>query len=280
MEIQVMSFYGLEKIATEVAGLTAKGVCIQGTACSVLIEDTVSSNQLALYETAEGYFQRLSALNTQFQTALPITVMALPSSFTAVVGTKSPQNVLLKNLAGKSLTIKDIQVTLSSNLPARSTCNLMVTFSPPANATDGKTYAAVVAISYSGASSSIEQVTFPVSGTAKVASTPAPPPQPAPTAPPVSLTPQQKNDIFKNGNIHFDAMTQDQLSKAEKSIQIARAQKDFALGAGGGGAAPVPVPVPQRLGARRQAVRRREAQHPPRLRHRRQRPIACNGPMD
>jgi hypothetical protein len=266
MEVQVMDLYGLDQIAKDIAGRAADTVCKDSSNCPILIEDTVSSDQLALYRSAEAYFQRLSALNAQFQTALPITVLALPGSFPAATGSNNPQSISLKNLSGNTLAIKDMQINVIGNVDTaftaktdpsscsaiapRAICYLVVSFNPPATVQDGRSYSATIAVSYVGASSSFEQITFPVGGTAPKTTTPpqtAATTAPTLTVPPVSLTPEEKTKIIQNGKLNLESLKPEHLREMDESthklmqqdVQRGVVSYDF-FGPQGSGEAPPP----------------------------------------
>jgi hypothetical protein len=232
VEVQIMSFYGLDKIAADVAKVATR-VCTQGTDCPILLEDPVSANQLALYHSVYGYVQKLSLLHEDLQKSLPITVVALPQPMSAVAGQKDARQIQLKNLSAGLLVIKAQDVEVKGEFAnvfslkfdpqectiqqQGSTCNLTVTFSPPANA-DAMTFSATLEISYVGPGSNIERITFPVSGTASKA--PQSQSDLSQNVPTVSLSPDQTNDISKNQEIDLNNLTPDQISTLEKKLHL------------------------------------------------------------
>jgi len=69
IEIQVMAYHGLQKIATVIAGKAA-GHGLK----HLLIEDTSSATQVGLYQAVQGYWDHLYALHDGLQDTFALVV--------------------------------------------------------------------------------------------------------------------------------------------------------------------------------------------------------------
>jgi hypothetical protein len=104
IEIQIMAFKGLQRIAKEIAGITANDLteCKDtGKTCAVLIEDTTSANQIALYRAVQGYADNLKAIHDNLQKKFPWQITAPTLTFSITKGDdQSTLKLTLKNTSG------------------------------------------------------------------------------------------------------------------------------------------------------------------------------------
>ena len=136
VEIEIMAFHGLRKIATEIATLAEK----QGWK-RMLVEDPASANQIALYQAVNGYYNQLSTLHRSLQNSFPMVVT--PASVTFPAGV-TQGNITVTNKGDAPLTVGPINIlpgtsadanTFRANscaaIPPNGNCVISVTFNGP-----------------------------------------------------------------------------------------------------------------------------------------------------
>ncbi len=80
--------------------------------CQVLIQDSLVSNQLALYQTAEGYYEHLRELHGQLQRTFTLQPDVTILNFSATSGlTVDTQAVNLTNRGTESVTVQNVSTT-------------------------------------------------------------------------------------------------------------------------------------------------------------------------
>ena len=84
IEIQIMAYQGLRKIAGSIANTAVKYLC--SGACSkgsihLLMEDTASGMQIALYQALTGYYDHLKRLHDELQDTFALAVAPLSLTF-------------------------------------------------------------------------------------------------------------------------------------------------------------------------------------------------------
>jgi len=156
IEIQMMTYQGLQSIAADIAAISAKSLCGTG-GCdgsrAILIEDPTSAIQIAMYQAAEGYFNQLSlmhnGLNVHF--SLRVTPQSLKFPIAA------EQDLKLVNTGPVSLTHVRISKqgdssnafsvgTSCPDIAPNGSCTLKVKYTQPAAAPPGNTYSAQLII--------------------------------------------------------------------------------------------------------------------------------------
>jgi len=162
IEIQIMTFDGMRKIATDIAGLTLKNphvckeavndlgsplVTIEGkhvfTCAPVLIEDTTSAMQINLYQASQGYSDHLNGLYADLEKSLALLVTPQSLSFSVQSGGKFPPlAVTITNTGKDPLSVNGLTIAGSNKfgidrsdcpLPLKraDSCVINVTFHPP-----------------------------------------------------------------------------------------------------------------------------------------------------
>ena len=149
-----MAFTGLRVIAKDVAGITKANVC--ATVCAVLVEDSTSANQIALFQATQEYYAQLHTLHDELQNTFPLLVTLPAPQFSAASGSASaPQNLTIKNVGTKSIPIGNIALVdnnsgfdagnpvvcdplpASKELAPNTSCRIQITFRPPPSTPTG-----------------------------------------------------------------------------------------------------------------------------------------------
>lgn len=211
IEIQVLVFHGLSKIAVDVADVISNNKPAPHT---ILLEDTTSANQVALYQAVRGYFNNLESLHKTLQDAFSLAPANLPSTFKEGSTQQFPA---LKNVGDKDIQVKvsdhpagDINsaFTIATNggtcpagrpltfsLKPNESCQLAITFDP-GKVQQGQTSTFNLTIQYSIPDPGLpglirsENVVIPLSGTGTA---------PPPPAPKTELSPEDQDLIRKYG---------------------------------------------------------------------------------
>jgi hypothetical protein len=166
IEIQIMVFQGMKVIASEIADLTAsyaptcKKAVERDNACSILIEDPTSSNQIALYQALQGYYAHLRQIDEDLQPFFSLQIKT-SLSFDYAPGDFVPpmDSVTITNVSKTARQVKEVIVTGSAAfevdvagcdmklLQSNSPCSMAVLFPRNGVTVDpGKTYTATVRI--------------------------------------------------------------------------------------------------------------------------------------
>lgn len=217
IEIQIMAFDGLTKIANDVAGIAAKLLphCgpgsdnegylrkLEGDArelqseaaklqqdrssdhpsdleadrdkfmadlaafdnyaqakpeCEILVEDPTSSNQIALYQAVQTYYDQLGRIHERLQDVFALQIDAPPISFSMSSGATTPpaQRITVSNKDAKPVNVQvaivppdAFQATsdcLGTPLDVGKSCSISVTFNPP-DTTTVRSYKAILRVS-------------------------------------------------------------------------------------------------------------------------------------
>jgi hypothetical protein len=225
IEIQILSLHGLHKIAADVAkvvGTNKSVVCRGQSTCSILLEDSTSSSQIALYRSAQSYIDALKTVHTNLQSYFALSFTTLPQPFSAQVGTTQSMPVTIKNLAISSQTIEKQNIAISGpnkesfdakpdssceNLARDASCTITLSFTAPKSSNSQN---AILQISYfSSASKTMETISFPLTG---IITQPPPSQSQNQTTP---LSPQDQNldlkKFMKDKGIDAGSVTSEKL---------------------------------------------------------------------